>query len=512
MFFVYSSIHVTIGKFFIIHKIRNRMKDKELPNFANASVLVIGDVMLDRYWFGDAGRISPEAPVPVVKIKQVDERPGGAGNVALNIAALGAKVTLVGITGDDDAARILSEQLTATGVNTQIQHIANVPTITKLRVISRHQQLIRLDFEEKFPAFNPETLIDKFKTALKTAKVAVLSDYSKGTITNPKLFIDLARAANIPILVDPKGIDFSVYHGATLITPNFTEFEAVVGHCKNEQEIVQKGQALLKTHQISALLLTRGERGMTLLQADQEEIHLPARAREVFDVTGAGDTVIGVLASALAAGATLPDAMMLASLAAGLVVTKLGAATVSAPELQVALSGASRYAGGVMNEERLLLAVNHARAEGKKVIFTNGCFDILHAGHVDYLQQAKQLGDYLIVAVNDDSSIMRLKGPGRPINNVDQRMAVLAGLGVVDWVVSYADDTPNRLLKYLQPDILVKGGDYTIEQVVGAEIVYAYGGQVRILGVKINSTSDIIDRMLQTAKLTQTEDATQKET
>jgi D-beta-D-heptose 7-phosphate kinase/D-beta-D-heptose 1-phosphate adenosyltransferase len=512
MFFVYSSMYVTIGKFFIIYKIRNQMKDKELPNFAKASVLVIGDVMLDRYWFGDAGRISPEAPVPVVKIKQVDERPGGAGNVALNIAALGAKVTLVGITGDDEAARILSEQLTATGVNTQIQHIANIPTITKLRVISRHQQLIRLDFEEKFPAFNPETLIDKYKKALQTVNVAVLSDYSKGTITNPKLFIELARAANIPILVDPKGIDFSVYHGATLITPNLTEFEAIVGPCKNEQAIVEKGQALLKAHQIGALLLTRGERGMTLLQAGQEEIHLPARAREVFDVTGAGDTVIGVLATALAAGAALPEAMSLASLAAGLVVTKLGAATVSAPELQVALSGASRYVGGVMNEERLLLAVNHARAGGKKIIFTNGCFDILHAGHVDYLQQAKQLGDYLIVAVNDDSSIMRLKGPGRPINNVDQRMAVLAGLGVVDWVVAYADDTPNRLLKYLQPDILVKGGDYTIEQVVGAEIVYAYGGDVRILGVKINSTSDIIDRMLQTAKLTQTEDATQKET
>jgi D-beta-D-heptose 7-phosphate kinase/D-beta-D-heptose 1-phosphate adenosyltransferase len=479
---------------------------RELPDFANAAVLVIGDVMLDRYWFGDTGRISPEAPVPVVKVKQIDERPGGAGNVALNVAALGAQVTLVGITGNDEAARILSEQLIATGVNTQIQHIENIPTITKLRVISRHQQLIRLDFEEKFPAFDPQILINNFKKMLQHTQLVILSDYSKGTIANPQDFISLARAANIPVLVDPKGTDFSIYRGATLLTPNLTEFEAVVGHCKNEFEIVEKGQLLLKTHDISALLLTRGERGMTLLQQNQEEIHLPARAREVFDVTGAGDTVIAVLGSAIAAGADLPHAMLLASLAASLVVTKLGAATVSAPELQVALSGSSHFAGGVMNEERLLLAINHVRSEGKKIIFTNGCFDILHAGHVDYLQQAKQLGDYLIVAVNDDESILRLKGPGRPINNVDQRMAVLAGLGVVDWVVSYTDDTPNRLLKFLKPDILVKGGDYTIDQVVGAEIVYAYGGDVRILGVKINSTSAIIDRMIQTAKLTQQED------
>jgi D-beta-D-heptose 7-phosphate kinase/D-beta-D-heptose 1-phosphate adenosyltransferase len=477
------------------------MKNTEFPDLSQARVLVIGDVMLDRYWFGDASRISPEAPVPVVKIKQVDDRPGGAGNVALNVAALGAKVTLVGVTGNDEAARILSEQLAATGVNIQIQLIDHIPTITKLRVISRHQQLIRLDFEEKFPAFNSESLLDTFKKALADADLVILSDYSKGTLSQPKDFINLARAANIPVLIDPKGTDFSVYEGATVITPNLAEFEAVVGPCKNEQDIIQKGHQLLKATNISALLLTRGERGMTLLQQDKEEIHMPARAREVFDVTGAGDTVIAVLGTALASGATLPDAVTLASLAAGLVVAKLGAATVSPPELQLALSGSLPFFGGVMSEDLLWIAVNQARMEGKKVVFTNGCFDIIHAGHVDYLQQAKQLGDYLIVAVNDDESIKRLKGPGRPINNVDQRMTVLAGLGVVDWVVSYADDTPNRLLKSLRPDILVKGGDYTIEQVVGAEIVYAYGGEVRILGLKINSTSAIIDRMVQNAKL-----------
>lgn len=505
MFFVYSSIYVTIGKFLNFKYIKRIMKNTELPDFTGASVLVIGDVMLDRYWFGDAGRISPEAPVPVVKIKQMDDRPGGAGNVALNVAALGAKVTLVGITGNDEAARILSEQLGATGVNSQIQHIDNIPTITKLRVISRHQQLIRLDFEEAFPAYNPEGLLNAYKKALSETNLVILSDYHKGTLPNTKLLIDLARAAKVPVLVDPKGTDFGVYHGATLLTPNLKEFEAVVGPCKTEDDIIQKGQQLLRNHDISAILLTRGERGMTLLQQNQDELHLPARAREVFDVTGAGDTVIAVLGSALAAGSTLPNAVALASLAASLVVGKLGAATVTPPELQIAIDGSAKFSGGVLSEDQLYLAVNQAHLLGKKVVFTNGCFDILHAGHVDYLQQAKQLGDYLIVAINDDESITRLKGPGRPINNVEQRMAVLAGLGVVDWVVSYTDDTPKRLLKRLQPDILAKGGDYTLDQVVGAEIVYAYGGDVRILGIKINSTSAMIDRLIQNATIAQQE-------
>lgn len=483
------------------------MINTELPHFAESAVLVIGDVMLDRYWFGDAGRISPEAPVPVVKIKQIDERPGGAGNVALNIAALGAKVTLIGISGNDEAGRILSEQLANSGVDSAIQHIETVQTITKLRVISRHQQLIRLDFEEKFPAFDPSILLKTYTKALAHSHLVILSDYNKGTLTVIDQLIRLAHEAKIPVLVDPKGTDLTPYRGADVLTPNFKEFEAIVGHCENENDILQKGQALLREYQIGALLITRGERGMTLILQDADELHLPAHAREVFDVTGAGDTVIAVLGAALAAKASLPHAMALANLAASLVVAKLGAATVSAPELQVALSGHTQTEGGVLNDEQLLLAVNQAKINGKKVVFTNGCFDILHAGHATYLKQAKQLGDYLIVAVNDDDSITRLKGPGRPINNVEQRMAVLASLGVVDWVVSYTDDTPRRLLKLLQPDILVKGGDYTIDQVVGAEIVRAYGGDVRVLGVtKGISTTAIIDRMVKNVALSQNTD------
>lgn len=468
----------------------------QLPDFNKASVLVIGDLMLDRYWFGDAARISPEAPVPIVNIKQMDERPGGAGNVALNIAALGVNTTLIGITGKDDASRILMEQLAAAGVSHDVHCLANIPTITKHRVISRHQQLIRMDFEERFPAFDPTKIISYYTRNLADNNLVILSDYGKGTVACAPELIKLAKNAGVTILVDPKGADFSIYRGADVITPNYKEFETVVGVCHNEQEIVTRGQQLLRQLDIKTLLLTRGERGMTLIRQHEEELHLPAHAREVFDVTGAGDTVIAILGAAIAAGATLPRAMMLANLAASLVVAKLGAATVSVPELHVALTGNAVTTGGIVNDEQLMLAVSEARIKGKRIVFTNGCFDILHAGHVTYLQQAKQLGDLLIVAINDDESVKKLKGSGRPINNVEQRMIVLAGLGVVDWVISYHDDTPERLLKILQPDVLVKGGDYTVDQVVGADIVRTYGGDIRVLGVIKNlSTTSIIDRV-----------------
>jgi len=480
---------------------------KQLPDFSKASILVIGDVMLDRYWFGDTLRISPEAPIPIVKIHQNDERPGGAANVALNLAALGAKVMLLGITGQDEASHLLTQQLKAAKVAHDILQFPTIPTITKLRIISRHQQLIRLDFEEKFPPFNPETLIENYKKHLAQANLVILSDYNKGTLCCAEELIKIAQDAHIPVLVDPKGTQFNKYRNATVLTPNFKEFEAVVGTCANEQEIINKGRQLLNDLNMTSLLLTRGEQGMTLIEKNREEIHLPAHAKEVFDVTGAGDTVIALLGATLAAGSDLPQAMFLANLAASLVIAKLGAATVSVPELEVALRDTTTFSSGVLNDEQLFTAISDARSRGKKIVFTNGCFDILHAGHVTYLQQAKQLGDYLIVAVNDDASIEKLKGPGRPINPIEQRMAVLAGLGVVDWVTSFSDDTPKRLLKYLQPDVLVKGGDYTVDQVVGAEIVQTYGGEVRVLGVIKNlSTSSIINRVMTRQKTTLTQE------
>ena len=468
----------------------------EMPPFQQAKLLVIGDVMLDRYLHGAASRISPEAPVPVVRVGNREDRPGGAGNVALNIAALGSAATLIGVVGKDDNAQDLESRLTAAGVYCEFLKSEDKPTITKLRVISQHQQLIRLDFEEKFDEKDVADLQSLAKSLLPSAQVLVLSDYAKGALQDVAALIELARKQNIPIIVDPKGTDFKKYRGSTLITPNFSEFEAVVGTCANEEELVKKGLKLMSDLELQAMLITRGEHGMTLLLPDSEELHLPARAREVFDVTGAGDTVISVLASALAAGDSLADATGIANLAAGLVVGKLGTAAISGPELRRAILAEQDSGMGVMTAEQLNIAVHDAKAHGEKIVFTNGCFDIIHAGHVGYLSEAKKLGDRLVVAINADDSVSRLKGAGRPINPVDRRMAVLDGLEAVDWVVNFEEDTPEALLKSLQPDILVKGGDYSLEQVVGGEYVLSYGGEVKALEFLDDcSTSAIVEKM-----------------
>jgi D-beta-D-heptose 7-phosphate kinase/D-beta-D-heptose 1-phosphate adenosyltransferase len=468
----------------------------EMPPFQDARLLVIGDVMLDRYWHGSATRVSPEAPVPVVKVNNREDRPGGAGNVALNIAALGSATRLLGVVGNDEAGQELQSRLNAAGVFCDFLQCKDKPTITKLRVISQHQQLIRLDFEQAFEPVDVADLLGRAAELINDTRALVLSDYAKGVLQDVVPLIALGKKHNVPVIVDPKGTDFSRYRGATLITPNLSEFEAVVGHCQNEDELVRKGLQLVSDLQLEAMLITRGEHGMTLIRPDSPELHLPARAQEVFDVTGAGDTVISVLAAAMAAGETMADATALANLAAGLVVGKLGTAAISGPELRRAIMGEQDSSRGVMTAEQLSIAVQDARDHGEKIVFTNGCFDIIHAGHVGYLTQAKKLGDRLVVAINDDASVRKLKGPGRPINPVERRMAVLAGLEAVDWVVSFAEDTPESLLKELRPEILVKGGDYTLDQVVGGEFVRSYGGQVRALEFLDNcSTSEIVEKM-----------------
>jgi D-beta-D-heptose 7-phosphate kinase/D-beta-D-heptose 1-phosphate adenosyltransferase len=468
----------------------------ELPAFFQARVLVAGDVMLDRYWHGKAERISPEAPVPVVKVSGNEDRPGGAANVALNIAALGAATSLAGIIGDDDAGLELSRRLSAADVLCHFHTSHESPTITKLRIISQHQQLLRVDVEQPFSSADVDSLQGSVLAALNAAQVLVLSDYGKGTLSNVQTLISAARALKIPVVVDPKGLDFTRYQGATLMTPNLSEFEAVVGRCSSEEELISKGQQLRAQLDMQALLITRGEHGMTLLQTGQQAFHLPAQALEVFDVTGAGDTVVAVIAAALAAGESLEKATVLANLAAGLVVAKLGTAAISGPELRRAMQQQSGRARGVMSAEQLALAVQDARAQGESIVFTNGCFDIIHAGHVGYLAEARKLGDRLVVAVNSDESVKRLKGAGRPINPVDRRMAVLAGLLAVDWVVSFADDTPEALLQSIRPDVLVKGGDYRVDQVVGGEFVQGYGGEVRVLAFLDNcSTSAIVEKV-----------------
>ena len=468
----------------------------EMPQFQHARLLVIGDVMLDRYWHGQASRVSPEAPVPVVKVGNREDRPGGAGNVALNMAALGSAVRLVGIVGNDETGLELLSRLNAAGVYCDFLQSADKPTITKLRVIGQHQQLIRLDFEQEFEAADIIGLQGKVKSLIGDSQVMVLSDYGKGALQETANLIELGRSKDIPIIVDPKGANFEKYRGATLLTPNLSEFEAVAGYSNNEEEFVNKGLRLVKDLNLEAILITRGEHGMTLIRPDSPELHLPARAQEVFDVTGAGDTVISVLAAAMAAGNGLADSTALANLAAGLVVGKLGTAAISGPELRRAVLVELDSGRGVMTAEQLQIAVQDAKAHDEKIVFTNGCFDIVHAGHVGYLAKAKQLGDRLIVAINDDESAHRLKGPGRPINPVERRMAVLAGLEAVDWVVSFSEDTPEPLLEFLQPEVLVKGGDYTMDEVVGGDYVNSYGGEVRVLEFLDDcSTSAIMEKM-----------------
>jgi D-beta-D-heptose 7-phosphate kinase/D-beta-D-heptose 1-phosphate adenosyltransferase len=466
----------------------------QLPNYSAARVLVVGDLMLDRYWHGPTSRISPEAPVPVVHVKQDEQRAGGAGNVALNIAALGAKVSLLGFTGEDEAAVALETLLKKSGVLCLFQGIPNHPTITKLRVMSRHQQLIRLDFEDGFQDVDSDTLLHQYHAELMQSQVVVLSDYGKGTLSQVQPFIRLAKQLKKPVLVDPKGSDFSIYQQATLITPNLSEFEAVVGRCTDQQQIVERGVNLLSQLELEALLVTRGEHGMTLLTKDQEPLHLPTHAREVFDVTGAGDTVISVLAASLAAKKSLAEATQLANIGAGIVVGKMGTATVNTEELSNALHGPRAHQKGVCSLIELLKERTAAKQNGEKIVATNGCFDILHPGHVRYLQQAKTLGDRLVVLVNSDASVQRLKGPERPVNKLDHRMEMLAALECVDWVVEFEQDTPKEVIDQLLPDILVKGGDYTdITSLAGHESVLANGGEVKILSfIEGHSTTAII--------------------
>jgi D-beta-D-heptose 7-phosphate kinase/D-beta-D-heptose 1-phosphate adenosyltransferase len=465
-----------------------------IPNFSTAHVLVIGDVMLDRYWHGTTSRISPEAPVPIVHVQQQQERPGGAGNVALNISALGAETTLIGVTGQDEAADKIQQHLQTHGTHCALIQLKAVPTVTKLRVLSRHQQLIRLDFEQTHIPLDSEQILATMLAHLPKTKAVILSDYGKGTLTDPQSLIQAAHQADIPILIDPKGTDFTKYRGATLITPNRNEFEAVVGACQTEQILVEKGEILRESLELEALLITRSEQGMTLIRKGYEALHLPAHAREVFDVTGAGDTVIGVLASCLAAGEDLVSATALANIAAGLVVGKLGAETVTIAELQYALH--TQENRGIYDVNSLKTVVQTAQANGENIVMTNGCFDILHAGHVQYLRQARQLGERLIVAVNDDESVKRLKGQSRPINTLEQRMTVLNALECVDWVIPFSQDTPEQLICALLPDILVKGGDYKIQDIAGGDCVMQNGGKVLVLDfLQGVSTTNTIQRI-----------------
>ena len=433
--------------------------------------------------------------MPVVHVQKNDDRPGGAANVAVNLASLGANTTLLGIVGEDEAAATLESLLTEHDIQCDFSRSADQPTTTKTRVQSRGQQLIRLDQEEsRFDIDSP--IIQALPGNIDDVDVVVLSDYGKGALNDVASMIAECRKAGITVLVDPKGTDFDKYQGASVVTPNQTEFEAVVGTCQSDEILVERARAMLDRLQLHALLITRGEKGMLLVEAGEEPVFLSTQAREVYDVTGAGDTVIAVVAAVLAAGGNLLTAASIANLAASLVVRKIGVAAVTPSELQAALHQRGQGGRGLVDEINLLQMLAEARARSEKIVMTNGCFDILHVGHVAYLEEAKALGDRLIVAVNDNDSVRRLKGADRPLNTLDDRMSVLAGLAAVDWVVPFSEDTPERLISSLLPDVLVKGGDYKVDEIAGSISVLDNGGEVRVLAFREgHSSSQIIEKL-----------------
>ena len=470
-------------------------------DFSQSKILVVGDVMLDQYWTGRAGRISPEAPVPVVKVSGEEVRAGGAANVALNIASLGATAHLMGVVGDDHYAQQLQSLLGEANVDYDWA-ISDSGTICKLRVLSHHQQLIRMDFENPVPEQPAKTLAEKVAKKVAEYDVLVVSDYAKGALQFVEEMIAAAREAKVPVFVDPKGLDFSRYQGATLIKPNQGEFETIVGECAETESLIAKADTLIDELNLQALLVTRSEHGMALVSQNETPYLLKSEAQEVFDVTGAGDTVMAALATGYASGMTLQNAVHLANQAASIVVRKVGTSTVSKAELDESIKASMRHQSYVpMNEDELLELVEIAQNKGERVVITNGCFDLLHSGHVRYLNEAAKLGERLIVAVNSDESVQILKGPTRPVIPLDGRMELLSALSCVDWVVPFNEETPERLICKLKPDVLVKGGDYKPEDIAGSKCIWENGGQVEVLSFWGGfSTSNIVERIQEAEK------------
>ena len=470
--------------------------------FSSLRVLVVGDVMLDRYIQGEVDRISPEAPVPVLRHAQRYDRAGGAANVALNLAGLGCQTFLAGLWGDDAEAKQLAAILDSARVDTLGMVSSSLPTASKTRIIGRRQQLLRLDIESSDPI--PSEELDRLqKRAVElTAKVhaVILSDYAKGALP-PELSSAIIRAArqrSIPILADPKTDDLARYSGATTVCPNLAELSLATRiPARNEAALFAAGQALVREHEFGFLAVTRSEKGIAILHASSIEEH-PARAREVFDVSGAGDTVIATLAAALAAGLPVSSAAELANLAAGIVVGKIGTVPVAAHELVQLLTPSSGITAAekILTLEQARARTADWRAASETIVFTNGCFDLLHVGHITLLEECRRFGSKLILGLNADSSVSRLKGPSRPLVSERERARVMAALAAVDAVVLFAEDTPLELIATLRPDVLVKGGDYTLETVVGHELVLAAGGRVEIVPtVEGFSTTNLVEKL-----------------
>jgi D-beta-D-heptose 7-phosphate kinase/D-beta-D-heptose 1-phosphate adenosyltransferase len=464
--------------------------------------LVIGDVMLDRYLIGEVSRISPEAPVPVVLLKQQNERAGGAANVAANLALLGIETHILGCVGEDAEGKALIQLMQASKIKTQAIITSSYrPTIAKTRILGGHQQMMRLDQEDSglFNLDETSQVLSAFQQALASAPtIVVLSDYAKGLLSPAicQTIIQACQQAKIPVLVDPKGVDYSKYQGATALTPNKKETAEACHMHVNDAALIEKAQQLKISLGLKFLAVTRSEEGITLL--DESTHHLQAAAQQVFDVSGAGDTVIATLAAGLMHGLSPLDSLALANTAAGVVVGKVGTVPITKIDLIQALEDqrSNEQAHKICNYTELLEKVAVWKQANQKIVFTNGCFDLLHAGHVTYLEAAKKRGDKLILGLNTDRSVSTLKGPTRPVVNENDRARVLAALESVDAVILFDEDTPLKLINAIQPQVIAKGSDYTADQVVGGKEVLSWGGEIALIDlVAGRSTSNIIKKM-----------------
>jgi D-beta-D-heptose 7-phosphate kinase/D-beta-D-heptose 1-phosphate adenosyltransferase len=472
-----------------------------LGRLGRPRVLIVGDLILDRYVTGDVARISPEAPIPVLAARSSQTQLGGAGNVAANLRAMEAEVDLFGVIGEDERGERLLELLASIGIDrANVVSCADRPTTEKTRMVSGVQQILRVDWEEVRPIGDASEarLFERLQGCLATADAVVLSDYGKGVLSPAFLrrTIEAGRARGIPVLVDPKVADWTRYRGATLVTPNRKEAEEALGRrIPSLEDLPRAAEELRARTGLDAVVITLGADGMYFRSAAGEG-RIATVARAVFDVTGAGDTVIAHLALALADGRSLAEGVHLANHAAGIVVGRRGAAAVTREELRAALGERRTRAGAVLERSEIPALVAEWRAEGRRIVFTNGCFDILHAGHVAYLRAARARGDVLIVGLNDDASVRRLKGEGRPINPVGDRATVLAALAMVDAVVPFGEDTPEALVEEITPDVLVKGEDWEDKGVVGREWVESHGGEVFLAPLLPGRSTSAIARKL----------------
>ena len=447
-------------------------------------LLLVGDLILDHYVSGEVRRISPEAPIPVLEVKGEEYKLGGVGNVAANVVAMGGHAIVAGVVGDDANGKVLREKLRAMGIDDACVAVdRGRPTTIKTRHVSQVHQMLRVDRENRAPVSGKvlQEVQRKLVRTLPEADLVVLSDYAKGALAAPLIesTIREARKRKLRVLVDPKGSDFHRYRGASLVTPNRAEAEAASGiEIDEEIDLARAGKKLIREFDLEAAVITLGKEGIFYVTREGEELHIPTEARAVFDVTGAGDTVIAHLGLFLAQGASLDEAVRLANIAAGVVVGKFGTGTVTREELLGHLEGGDRGQGKILDSENIVRVLAGLRREERRIVFTNGCFDLLHAGHVDYLQKARSYGDCLIVGVNDDASVRRLKGSGRPLQPLGQRMLILAGLQAVSYVVPFSSDTPNELIRQVTPHVLVKGEDWKGRGVAGQDWVESHGGLV----------------------------------